>query len=329
MSDPSIRLAVRDWDHVVPLLLGDVKPDGADLQLEARAVTPSVLAEPAVQGGETSLSRYALSRAAGDDRLVGLPVFLMRGFRQRCIMVAADSDLTSIAQLRGLRVGLTGWPDSGNTWTRALVREAGVDLADIDWVVGSMTDGLVDPDRLGSGPLPPNVRPSTSGRPLGEDLTSGVLDAIMTPFMPPGHFDGGAPIRHLLPGYRAEEHRYFERYGFVPGIHLLTLKREVVDAHPELPQALVTAFEQSKHLWWQRRQMLADTTPWLLADLELTATVFGADWMPYGLAANRSMIDSFAVELFEQGIAPRRIAVDELFDAALFDEGPALLEGLA
>lgn len=326
MSDPSIRLAVRDWDHVVPLLLGDVQPEGVDLTLETRPETPSVLAEAALDGGETSLSRYTLARAAGDDRLVGLPVFLMRGFRQRCVMVRADSPLTSLAELSGSRVGLTGWPDSGNTWTRALVREAGVDLADVEWVVGSMTSGVVDPDRLGRGPLPANIRASASGRPLWDDLARGALDAIMTPFMPPGHFEADAPIRHLMPDYRADEHRYFERYGFVPGIHLLTLKRATVDAHPWLPQALVTAFERSKRTWWQRRQMLLDTTPWQLADLELTAAVFGADWMPYGVAANRSMVDHFAIELFEQGIAPERIETRDVFDADLFDEDLELTE---
>ena len=51
MAVPRIRLAVRDWDHVVPLLTGRVRPKRFRLELDVRAVTPDVLAEPGLDGG--------------------------------------------------------------------------------------------------------------------------------------------------------------------------------------------------------------------------------------------------------------------------------------
>ena len=88
--------------------------------------TPNLWSSADLDGGETSFSRYVRARAAGDDRVIALPLFLMRGFRHRCIIVRRDIDRRDAADLKGARIGLTGWPDSGNTWTRAILREAGV-----------------------------------------------------------------------------------------------------------------------------------------------------------------------------------------------------------
>ncbi|WP_433441565.1 hypothetical protein [Nonomuraea sp. CA-141351] len=307
-----IRLGLRDWDHLVPVATGEVRPEGFELDLESRAVTPDVLSEPDLDGGETSFSRYVLGRAAGDDRLVGLPVFVMRGFRHRCFLVRRDSELTSLEELKGARIGLTGWPDSGNTWTRALLRAAGVDIRGIEWTVGPLVAGETGKDRVGPVPFPDNV--SLTGDGLAEDLAGGRYDAIMTPFMPEEMFTAESRFRHLLPDHRAAELAYYRQTGFVPGIHLVTLKREAVERDPGLPRAVQDLFERSKRHWLARRRLLADTTPWLLADLTETPRTFGPDWMPYGLAPNAAMVAAFCEELHAQGISSRPIGPEEVFD---------------
>ncbi|WP_223190890.1 hypothetical protein [Nonomuraea terrae] len=304
---------MRDWDHLVPVQTGDVRPDGFELDLDSRAGTPDVLSEPGLDGGETSFSRYVLGRAAGDDRLVGLPVFVMRGFRHRCVLVRSDSELTALEELKDARIGLTGWPDSGNTWTRALLRAAGVDLGGISWTVGPLVAGETGKDRVGPVPFPDNV--SLTGEGLADGLADGRHDAIMTPFMPPGFFTPRSGFRHLLPDHQAAELAYYRQTGFVPGIHLVTLKRESVERHPWLPQAVQDLFERSKRHWLARRRLLADTTPWLLADLAATARTFGEDWMPYGAGPNAAMVAAFCEELHAQGISNRRIATEEVFAA--------------
>lgn len=301
LSGLRIRLAVRDWDHLSPLLTGALRPSGFDLELSTRDVTPHVLNESDLDGGETSFSWYTLNRARGDERLVGLPVFVMRGFRHRCILVRADSDLDDVAQLAGRRIGLTGWPDSGNTWTRAILREADVDLTGIAWSVGPLVaDGA---------PKRPHGRAlaNVAELPAGDSLVSGLLrrdlEAIFTPFMPPGFHEPDSPLRPLLVDYPEHELGYFRRHGFVPGIHILTLKREVVAHHPWLPAALVDLFDTSKRQWHARRRLLADTTPWLLADIDRLSKTTGPDWMPYGVEANARMTAAFCTELHAQGIA--------------------------
>lgn len=311
MSVPRIRLALRDWDHLVPLVTGRVRTPGFELAIESRSITPDVLGEPGLDGGETSFSRYALGRGDGDDRLTGLPIFVMRGFRHRCVLVRRDSGLTTAKDLVEARIGLTGWPDSGNTWTRALLRSAGVDLGGIAWTVGPLTPGETGKDRVGSRPLPANV--TVTGEPLVDGLASGRYDAIFTPFMPEEMFTPGSRFRHLYDDHRGAELDYFGHTGFVPGIHLLALRREAAERHPWLPAALEEAFEESKRHWLARRRHLADTTPWLLAELENNTRIFGPDWMPYGAAANAAMTAAFCTELYEQGIAPNPIDAEEMF----------------
>lgn len=328
MPSPVIRLGLRDWDHLVPLASGLVETPGHTIRIDSRDVTPDVLAEPGLDGGETSFSRYAQARAAGDDRLVGLPAFVMRGFRHRCVLVRADSPHHTLADLAGRRIGLTGWPDSGNTWTRALLRADGVDLGGVEWLVGPLRVGETGKDRLGDRPLPANVSALPDGRSLVEDLAAGRLDAILTPFMPDELFTGHSRFRHLLSDHRAAERDYWTATGFVPGIHLVTLRREVVREHPELPAAVLTALEASKRHWVRRRRLLADTTPWLLDELIDATRTFGDDWMPYGTEPNATMIRAFCAELHAQGVWPEPIDPEILFpDPALALPGasPAVL----
>ena len=91
MSRLTVRLAVRDWDYFTPLALGDLRPEGFELVIDRVGTLVDNLAVSSdYEGGEVSFSRYAQGRARGETGLLGLPHFLMRGFRQRCIITTVD-----------------------------------------------------------------------------------------------------------------------------------------------------------------------------------------------------------------------------------------------
>ena len=73
----------------------------------------------------------------------------------------------------------------------------------------------------------------------------------------------------------------------------------------------MTAFTASKRLWLARRRHLADTTPWLLAELAETAVLFGEDWPPYGLEPNLQRLTDFCQDQYAQQL------VDALVDPAI------------
>ena len=258
-----------------------------------------------------SFAQYVRRVAAGERDIVGLPLFVMRGFRQRCFFVREDSNLSRLEELAGKRVGTNGWPDSGNTWSRSLIRDAGIDIDQIEWWVGPTED--VKAKRMTAAELPEDVRPIADGTTLVEMLTRGDLDAIMVPWPPKAFAGGTGPIRRLLPDFRAAELEYARRVGFWPGLHIVGIRRSVLDEHPWVAASLSDAFDRAWRLTADRLHVWVDSTPWLQDDLEQIGAMVGPDWQAHGVEANRQMIEMFCAELLAQRIIPRPVTVEDLF----------------
>lgn len=309
----TLRFAARHWDHLVPLALGDIDTRGLDIALDRRDATPNLWEAADLDIAEASFSQYLLMRARGDDSVTALPVFVMSGFRHRCIITRADSPLTAPEQLRGTTVGLTGWPDSGNTWTRALVRRAGVRLDEVQWRAGPLTDAHPVTNRLGPFDVPDNVAHTDGDGTLTSQLLDGTLDAVMTPFMPPGFYAPGSPYRPLLPDPTAAEADYYRSTAYVPGIHLVAVRTALLDVDATLAQRLVDVLEASKRLAAVRHIKLQDVVPWLNDAVRQTESVFGDDWLRYGSSAVSAMFDDFVAEHRAQGTLHRDVTFEEIF----------------
>lgn len=310
-----LRFATRDWDYLTPLVVGDVLSDRVELQID-RVETMVDGAGGDYDLAETSFSRYASAMAAGENRFIGIPNFIMRGFRHRCIIVRQDSPLRDLPQLRGARIGVTGWRDSGNTWTRTALRRAGVDIGDALWFAGRLTATHPITDRLGGFRRPGLIEAMPDEEPMMDALARGGLDAVFTPFMPAGYFGPESPFRQLLPDFVTAERAYFEEVGYIPGMHMITLKADLADVHPWLGAEVSRMVDDSRRKWTAKRRKYADTTPWMLDELLRCARDLPEEVEASGLAANRAMIADFGRELHGQGILGRALTPDELFPDA-------------
>jgi 4,5-dihydroxyphthalate decarboxylase len=252
---------------MTPLLTGEVVPEGIDLQYDVDHGLGPVTNDPSCAGGEASLGRLMIDTSRGHRHFVGLPVFPMVAFRHRCFLVKRGTTISDLAALEGKRVGLDGWPNSGNTWTKVTLRQAGVDIWKITWVIAPI-EGAADAEH---GHVPPEAPPNVEGGPAGKSLVdlllAGEIDVLVAAFMPTGFFSPASQIVPMLPDYRAAEKAYYQQHGYVPAHHLIKLHREVVERDPWIVTSLMTAFTASKRLWLARRRHLVDTTPWLLAEL--------------------------------------------------------------
>jgi 4,5-dihydroxyphthalate decarboxylase len=314
----TIRLALRDWDYLTPIQLGDVRASDFNVAIDRVCTLPVNLAgDPNYDGAEMSFSRYAQSRARGGTGIVAVPHFLMRAFRHRCIITAKSNPITTLEGLAGRSIGMAGWPDSGNTWTRALLRRAGVGIDDVRWYLGRLNRSDPVLDRLEGFGRPGRIEAVPGERPLMELLANGEIDAVFTPFMPPGFFEADSPFRPLVQCFRSAELAYFHDVGYVPGIHLLALKPAVVAEHPTLPQALSELLDESARLWADKRETYADTTPWIIDEIRRCAHDLPRSWDCNGFAANERMIADFAAELHAQNLTARRLAPSELFPQAV------------
>ena len=315
MNRPHIRIALQDRAYLIPALRGLVKPRGFEVTFTTLPEDWEFVDRPDIDAGESSFSRHVLSVSLGDDRLIGLPAWVMRAFRHRCIIVANNSPIAQASDLAGRTIGLPGWPDTGHTWSRAILREAGVDLSGVNWVVGGLNRDDVSADRLGPAAIPENVSLLTGHDGLLSALEAGELDAVFTPYMPPNFHSPSSRFRHLYADFATAEAAYAQRVGYVPGVHLVTIKRPLAEAHPWLPAALTEFLNESKEMWMGQRIKLADTTPWELREVDAELRTLGADWMPFGFEnnSNRKMTADFCEELYAQQVCPYPIDSAAIF----------------
>ncbi|MDR6634752.1 4,5-dihydroxyphthalate decarboxylase [Phyllobacterium sp. 1468] len=309
-----IKIAARDWDYLTPLILGDVPSDLIDLEVDrVGTLIPDLASSDNYDAAEVSFSRYTSAMAEGAETIVGIPCFIMRGFRHRCIITTEASPMTRLSDLAGKRIGVTGWRDSGNTWTRAALRREGVGIGDAFWFAGRLTANHPIVDRLDGFGQPGRIEAAPGERPMTELLAKGELDAIFTPFMPDGYFENGAGFRQLLPDFVAAEKAYFDEVGYVPGMHIIAVKAELVHDHPWLVDELTRLVDESQRLWTSKRRKYAETTPWMFDELLRSARDLPPTWNESGLDANFRMIEDFVTELREQGILQSELTPHSLF----------------
>ncbi|KQQ46135.1 nitrate ABC transporter substrate-binding protein [Rhizobium sp. Leaf311] len=310
----TLRLALRDWDYMTPLVLGDVSSPRLKVVVDrVGTLISNVGTDSVFDAAEMSFSRYAQMRHDGDETVVGVPNFIMRGFRHRCIITAKDSLVRQLSDLAGKKIGVTGWRDSGNTWTRAALRREGVGVEDAMWYAGRLTKDHPITDRLDGFGRPGRIEAVPGERPMVDLLLEGGLDAVFTPFMPKGFFDKDSALRQVLDDYRSAEVDYFNDVGYVPGMHLIGFKAGVVHEHPWIMDELSDLLDASQSMWLEKREKYADTTPWMIDELRRCAADLSPSWNLNGLAANEKMIGDFARELHEQKILPRLLSPADLF----------------
>jgi len=303
---------MKNYDYLAPLACGDVAAEGIDLTLgrDTAGALDRTLNDPSVHAGELSFSRHIHRLAASDRSFVGIPFFPTRAFRHRCFFVRRDSGLRAFADLAKKRIGTNEWPASGNTWSRAILRGAGVKIEEIQWWVGPV-DGA--PSGRPQGALPAHARPAPAGRTLREMLLDGELDALMCPTPPKGFYEKNSPIVRLVPDFRKAEQDYFRRTGISPVQHIVGVRREVFDRDPWVAKSLYAALEQSKLAWQASRRRLAETLPWTLAEIEEATALIGEDWYPNGVESNRKIMQAFLDEQVAQGLIAKPPSVDSLF----------------
>ena len=166
-----LKLAGYPWDHITPLLTGDVVPEGIDLQYDVHHGLGPVADDPSCAGGEASLGRFMIETSRGNRLFVGLPIFPMFAFRHRCFLVKRGTTIGDLSALEGKRVGLDGWPNSGNTWTRVMLRQSGVDIGEITWVIAP----IEGPAEARHGHVPPEAPSNVQGGPTGKSLVELLL----------------------------------------------------------------------------------------------------------------------------------------------------------
>lgn len=320
MAKLRLSIAIGPYDRMRPLVDGEVQIDAVDPQfmlLEPEEIFFRAFRHEAFDICELSLSSYAVRVAKGDSPYIAVPVFPSRAFRHTCIVVRTDRGITRPEDLRGKRIGIPEYQLSANVWARAILEEEhGVRPAEITWVRGGYdTPGRVEKISLN---LPPGVviENAPEGATISGMLAAGELDGVMGP-RAPSCFERGEPnIDWLFPHPTAAAQAWFRKTRIFPVMHLLGIRRTLVESHPWLPSAVQKAFEKSKAVALAR---LVDTSatkvtlPFVEENLRAARQLMGDDFFSYGLAANRHVFEWFLRHHHAQGLSSRLLAPEELF----------------
>jgi 4,5-dihydroxyphthalate decarboxylase len=319
MSNLKLSFAIGDYDRNRPLIDGAVQVDGVDpvvMKLYPEEIFFRAMRHEAFDVCELSLSSFVLRTARGDCPYVGIPAFLSRAFRHTSIIARTDR-ISRPQDLKGKRVGLPEWQLTANVWTRALLEEDyGVKMTDVRWVRG----GLEEPGRKEKVTLklPPGVVVEDIGpeQTLNAMLQSGEIDAFIGPRAPTSFVPSNSKLGWVFEDPTKEAMEYFRRTRIFPIMHIVGIRRTIVEAHPWLPMALLKAFERSKRMALEH---LSDTSatkitlPFVEEQLRRAHALMGDDFWPYGLPANRHVLETFVRYHHAQGMSDRIVGVDELF----------------
>jgi 4,5-dihydroxyphthalate decarboxylase len=166
--------------------------------------------------------------------------------------------------------------------------------------------------------LPSHIRyaPIPEGKTISRMLADGELDAFVTARAPSTFYSEPDKVQRLFPDYVAREKDFYRRTKIFPIMHTVVIKREIYDADPWIAQALYKAFSRAKEIAMaglRQTHVLASMLPWLVSHVEEAKRELGEDWWPYGLEANRHVLETFLRHHHEQGLSKRRFTPEEIF----------------
>jgi 4,5-dihydroxyphthalate decarboxylase len=266
---------------------------------------------------EMSISEHVTKLAAGNSPLVAVPVFISRVFRHQFVFINGKSGIKTPKDLEGRRVGVPLYVQTAAVFIRGMLQhEYGVDLSTIRWVQGAMEH----PGTHGKPTVLPLLRKveleqNMSGKSLNGLLEDGDIDAMITATIPEP-FGRNPDVVRLFPDFRKVEADYYKRTKIFPIMHLLAIKRAVYEKHPFVATSLYNACCEARALAIAKMRDVGATRymlPWMVDDLHEIDEVFGDEFWPYGVEANRATLEALVTYLHEQAMIPKVIPIEDLF----------------
>jgi len=312
--------------RVVPLVDGGVKPEGVDLEWDSGEIGAAfmrALTKNDFDIFEFSISHYIATRDHPNPAYAGwiaVPVFTSKPvFLYRNLFVREAAGIQSLADLRGKRLGIPDFSMTGGIAIRVILRTLyGIHPREITWI-NTRPARLRHDHAMGfdhsteTGITITNIDEGTTPQQL---LARGELDAVV-----------GAPQVEVAaaPGIRRFPlEQWIEALaavrraiGITPVNHTLIVQKRLLVDRPDLAIRMLQAFERSKMEAYRRSPAARAIFPEY--DLDAQRRAFGDDPYPYGLKANRQVLELVAEQLEIDGIIRKRPDIDALVAESVRD----------
>ena len=334
MADLKLSFAMTPYDRVLPIINGEVKPDGIELEYAGMpGGVPRVFYEQIkfqrYDISEMSMSSYLRMRSINWPYRM-LPVFHNRNFSYTFIHIRRGSGIRQDhpEDLRGKRIGIGDYQQSLGLWTRGILEmEFGVKPEDMVWYQergehfshtgASQEAGLALPSRIqlnyaktdfGTMYLNDELDANTG---LGFGMGKGIISGIDRERI---NISENPEIVTLFPDPRRESIRFYTKTSVYPPHHTTVVRESIFDQYPWAAISLMEAFEESKNIAIERIQRMP---PSLMVFgeqyLREIKEIFGDDPFQYGIKANAKALDMAQSFSVQQELTKRKQPFDEMF----------------
>src|SRR5580693_5916826 len=245
MNKIKLTIATTDYDHFRDFRTGAVQAEGIEhiwLTLGHHEIFSRFTFNREWDVTELSFAKFTAQVTREKPDIIGLPVYASRLFRFGAFYVNRKSGIKTAAGLKGRSIGSPEWAHTAAVYMRGwLHNEAGVKLTDVHWYqAGANEPGRIEKVEIG---LPPGVKlTGVADKSLSQMLAAGEIDCALIARPPDCFLAGNPDIVRLFPNFLEMEEEHFAKTKVFPIMHVIAIKRSILDASPWVARNLYNAF---------------------------------------------------------------------------------------
>jgi len=277
LADHPVSRALKDGTIASDL----VEFDFAGPKIANQGFKPMVR-EGAFAAGELAIATYFQAKAFG-KKLVALPAPIVSRTQHHTIAYHSQYGVITPKDLEGKKVGIRAYSVTTVMWLRGILQhEYGVDLSKIHWMT-------VEDPHVAEFIDPPSCTRVKPGETMEQLLADGdIVAAVLGDKFPdtPG-------FQHLIPDHEAAAKAWMAKHAVpVPINHIFCVHSDLPKERPDVVREIYR----------------------MLAEANAAAPEAAAKMAPFGFAPNAKCLQMALDFSFEQGLLPKKMTVDDLFD---------------
>jgi len=339
-----LKLGVTKNPRFEPLIDGSAKSD--KLNLNIHVTTPPELFFKNLKNDEfdvfeMSLSEFLITReqAKGDRwQWQALPIFPAKAFVWMTLFVNTSAGIQVPCDLKGKRVGIPDYVMTAGLWFRVILKElCAIQPNEISWYIGRVQE-LSHGGLLGMDSKPPagvSTTWLTAAQTFDVMLDRGEIDAAYgfaprhDPKLMTLNIDryGGTPLednprlrKMFADGGLSIVEAFHKKTGIVPANHVIVAQRRVLEQNPWLASELLQLFSESKRIAYDRGNFGSPAYLYFdNGDRASQEKMVGNDPFPFGIKANRTMLETLFHNSHAEGLTRRLAKIEEVFSPSLLD----------
>ncbi len=279
---PRLRTLLGNYPHTAALKSGTLKPER--FRFAFNDVTPvwdgfqPMVRRQAYDVSEMAIVTYLIAKSFNKP-MVLLPAVVTGRFHHHYAVYNGTRGVLTPSDLAGKRIGIRSFTTTTGAWLRgAFQNDYGLDLAGVRWTT------FEEPH---VGEYVDTTERAPPGRKIIAMLLDGELDAVL------GDRSDDPRVKWLFGDPDAAAAAWHKKHGIVPINHMVVVSTELAASRPDIVTEIYQLLRESK-----RRG----------------APAGGLEYLPFGVEACRPALERIIDYAAQQGLIPRRFAVEELFD---------------